>query len=149
MVNVTNYLKIDDQDVGSKLRALISELNDQYDIDLSVSATEDGMDIDISHEDEAGDAIAEVHQFILYMSEDEDGDGLTADDYSGDLTVTTGTLIGELTAKKAWLVATDAAGAFAATLVATTNPDDQYVVAVGHMGKVTVSAVSDVNWEGV
>jgi len=120
-----------------------------FTIGLAASATTDGMDITITAKDRAGATLARPLSFVFYMSESSAGAGLTADTYSGDLTATTGFIVGALTAKKAWRVQTAATGIFAATLVASANPTDQYVV-VQHpvTGALTISAVSGGNWQG-
>lgn len=85
----------------------------------------------------------------LAKSTTTDGMDITADTYSGDLTATEGTILVALTAKKAWLVNTNAGAVFKATLVASANPADQYVVAIHPFnGKPIVSAASGTNWEG-
>lgn len=118
-------------------------------IGLAASATTDGMDITITVKDAAGQTVAAVHQLEIWMSENSGGAGLTGDAYSGDLTATTGAILSAHTAKKHWSVATAASGIFAATLVDSANPADQYVAAKEPRGaKVVVSAVSGTNWEG-
>lgn len=119
-------------------------------IALAASATTDGMDITITVRDGRGAAVAAVHVLDFYMSESSAGVGLTADTYSGDLTATTGAILTAWTAKKHWRVNTAATGIFAATLVDSANPADQYVVVKKPVSAgVTVSAVSGTNWQGV
>jgi hypothetical protein len=49
-----------------------------------------------------------------------------------------------------WRVSTSGGGEFAATLVASANPTDQYVTVIHPMnGKTVVSAASGTNWQGV
>lgn len=119
-------------------------------IALAASATTDGMDITVSVKDHRGLAVTERKLLHLFMSENATGGGLTADAYSGDLTATAGAILTALTAKKHWAVVTDATGVFAATLVDTANPADQYVVIGGpDISGVVLSPISGTNWEGV
>lgn len=118
-------------------------------IALAASATTDGMDITITVVNGDGDTVAAVHELEFWMSEAATGIGLTGDTYSGDLTATTGAILSALTAKKHWKVVTAATGIFAATLVASANPTDQYVAVKRPMsGTLVVSAASGTNWEG-
>lgn len=119
------------------------------DIALAASATTDGMDITITVQDNAGAAIAGVHLLELWISEAATGIGLTADTYSGDVTVATGTEWEEIVSKKHYRVLTDANGVAVLTAVDSANPVDQYI-AVAHplSGAVTVSEASGTNWEG-
>jgi hypothetical protein len=120
-----------------------------FDIALAASVTTDGMTITVTAKNDVGGAQAAVQTFVLYMSEATTGIGLTGDTYSGDLTASAGTILGALTAKKAWLVQTNASGVFTATLVASANPADQYVCVVHPLTtRPIVSAVSGTNWEG-
>jgi hypothetical protein len=121
-------------------------------IALAASATTDGMTITITVLDAAGVAVAAVHQLEFWMSEAATGIGLTADAYSGDLTIvaTFGAILSAHTAKKHWSVVTNADGIFKATLVDSANPADQYVAVKKPLGAgLIVSAASGVNWEGV
>lgn len=118
-------------------------------IGLAASATTDGMDITITVKDLSGATVAAAHQLEIWMSESAVGAGLTGDAYSGDLTATTGAILSAHTAKKHWSVATAATGIFAATLVASANPVDQYVACKAPLGAaIIVSVVSGTNWEG-
>lgn len=118
-------------------------------IAIAASATTDGMDITVTVVDGQGNTVTGVRELIMHMSEAATGAGLTGDTYSGDLTATTGAILGALTAKKAWVVQTAASGIFAATLVASANPADQYVAVKKPMSaELVVSAVSGTNWEG-
>lgn len=120
------------------------------DIALAASATTDGMDITITVLDGAGTAIDVVHELEVWVSEDAQGEGLTADSASGDLTWGTGTELQEIVSKKHYKVLTTVAGVAVATLVDSANPTDQYI-AVRHpvSSKVIVSAASGTSWEGV
>jgi hypothetical protein len=118
-------------------------------IALAASTTTDGMNITVTMKDAGGTTVAGVYIFDLWMSEAATGIGLTGDTYSGDLTASTGTILGALTAKKAWRVQTAASGIFVATLVASANPTDQYAaVSLPLTGNVIVSSASGTNWEG-
>jgi hypothetical protein len=120
-----------------------------YNIALAASSTTDGMDITVTVKNDVGDTQVAVQTFVMYMSEAATGIGLTGDTYSGDLTASAGTLIGALTAKKAWVCQTNASGVFTATLVASANPADQYVCVVHPLTtRPIVSVVSGTNWEG-
>lgn len=141
--------------LAAALTASAAELNllddaaGSIDIALAASATPDGMDITITVLDAAGVAIDAVHSLEVWVSEDAQGEGLTADTASGDLTWSTGTELQEIVSKKHYTVLTDANGVAVATLVDSANPTDQYI-AVRHplTGKVIVSAASGTNWEG-
>lgn len=119
------------------------------DIALAASSTTDGMDITVTMQDSDGDAIAAVHAVEWWISEDAEGEGLTADTYSGDVTIGTGTELAEDTSKKHFRALTDVNGVMVATAVDSNNPTDQYV-AVKHpvTGRVIVSSASGTNWEG-
>lgn len=118
-------------------------------IALAASTTTDGMTITITAKDGDGETLPQVVVFDLWMSEAATGVGLTGDTYSGDLTASVGTILGALTAKKAWRVQTAATGIFTATLVASANPADQYAAAsLPTTGAVVVSGASGTNWQG-
>jgi hypothetical protein len=118
-------------------------------ISLAASATTDGMDITIAIKDYDGNLIPTPTMFRWWISEDAQGEGLTADTYSGDVTTVTGTEFQEVVTKKHFLALTTVAGAYSALAVDSANPTDQYV-AVEHpvTKKVIVSAASGTNWEG-
>lgn len=128
---------------------ILDDIAATIDIALAASATTDGMDITITVQDAAGVAIDAVHELEVWVSEDAQGEGLTADSASGDLTWGTGTELQEIVSKKHYKVLTDVNGVAVATLVDSANPTDQYI-AVRHpvSGKVIVSAASGTNWEG-
>jgi len=128
---------------------ILDDICATVDIALAASVTTDGMDITITVKDAAGTAIDAVHELEVWISEDAQGEGLTADTYSGDVTWGTGTELQEIVSKKHYKVLTNVSGVAVATAVASTNPADQYV-AVKHpvTGKVIVSAASGTNWEG-
>jgi hypothetical protein len=116
--------------------------DDAFAITLAASATTDGCDITITGR-KAG-----VQNFEFWISEAATGAGLTADTYSGTVTVATGTQLAALTAKKHLLVQTDATGVAVITAVASANPTDQYFCVNAGNGTPIVSAVSGTNWEG-
>lgn len=121
-----------------------------YSITLAKSVTTDGMNITIKPVSAAGATLGGIYTFDFYMSETNSGAGITADTYSGDLTATAGAILVALVSKKMWRVSTDGSGTFAATLVASANPTDQYVTVIHPLnGKTVVSAASGTNWEGV
>jgi hypothetical protein len=135
--------------VNDKLAATeAAQLADQRSVAiiLTPSETENGMDILIQMVDGAGAPVEAVHAIEVWMSEDEDGIGLTNQAYSGDLTAEAGAILEEKVAKKHWTILTGADGAFLGTLVDTDNPDDQYVAALQPDGSVAVSAASGDNW---
>lgn len=117
-------------------------------IALAASATTDGMEATITVLDAAGVRIPRSFMLDVYISESEAGDGLTADDYSGDVTAVTGTILEATTAKKKFHVKTAASGIAVILAVDSANPADQYVAAALPNGRVFVSAVSGTNWEG-
>lgn len=119
------------------------------DIALAASATTDGMQITFTAKDRSGNTIPAVITFLWWISEDAQGEGLTADSYSGDVTTGTGTELAELTSKKLFIGQTTVNGVLVATAVASANPTDQYVCALNPVtGRVHVSAASGTNWEG-
>lgn len=120
-------------------------------IALAASATTDGMEFTITAKDAAGATVAGVHALEVWISEAATGIGLTADSYSGTVTAvsTFGSIHTALTAKKHFLVVTNAAGIFKGLAVDSANPTDQYVVAKNPLGAgVIVSAASGTSWEG-
>jgi hypothetical protein len=118
-------------------------------IALAASATTDGMDITITVKDGDGNAIAANHCLEVWISEDAGGAGLTADSYSGTVTVSTGAVLTAFTAKKHFSVVTAATGIAVMTAVASANPTDQYVCVKNPLsGRVIVSAASGTSWEG-
>lgn len=146
-----NYFQAGDQEfvIGGAMTVAGAEQGLTATVAIAASSTTDGMDITVTVKDAEGNTVAGVHNLEMYMSEAATGIGITADTYSGDLTATTGAIISALTAKKHWSVVTAATGIFAATLVASANPADQYVVVKKPLGSgVVVSAASGTNWEG-
>lgn len=153
---VTEYKSIHGQRLGlGATRQIVvdgQEIDtvDNVTIDIAASSTTDGMDITVTVVDAQGNTVTGVRMLDLYMSEAATGIGITGDTYSGDLTATTGAIISAVTAKKHWNVVTAATGIFEATLVASANPADQYVVCKRPLtGGLVVSAVSGTNWQGV
>lgn len=115
-------------------------------IALAAGAT-NVMQVTITAKDHAGAAIAEVQELEVWVSEAATGIGLTADSYSGDLVVGTGSELQEIVSKKHYKMLTDVNGVIVFTITATTEPADQYIV-VKHprTGKLIVSAASGTNW---
>ena len=149
----TSLLRVDSVSTSGTLIDELSAVEDvavTISIALAASATTDGMDITITVTDEDGVAIDAVHALEVWISESAIGAGLTADTYSGDVTVVTGTELQEVVSKKHFNVLTDANGVCGMLAVASANPTDQYI-AVKHpvSGKVIVSAASGTNWECV
>lgn len=139
------------QGITPLLGQAVAVANAAYDIDidLAASATTDGMDITFTMKDKDGNTLTGVTTFFWWISEDAQGEGLTADSYSGDVTTVTGTELAELTSKKLFIGQTTVAGVLTALAVASANPTDQYVCALNPVtGKVHVSAASGTNWEG-
>ena len=152
---VTEYKSIHGQRLGlGSTRQLVIdgqevEFVENVTIALAASSTTDGMDITVTVVDGYGNTVTGVRELEIYMSEAATGIGITGDTYSGDLTATTGAIISALTAKKHWKVVTAATGIFEATLVASANPADQYVVCKRPItSTLVVSAASGTNWEG-
>lgn len=118
-------------------------------IALARSLTTDGMQITVTFKDGLGATVADVIAFEMWMSEDANGIGLTADAYSGTLTAGTGAILTALTAKKHVSAVTAATGIAVFTLVDSANPVDQYVAVKNPLnGAVYMSAISANNWEG-
>lgn len=121
-----------------------------FTVALAASGTTDGMDITVTAVDAAGNTIAGVYLFEMWVSEAATGIGLTADTASGDLTWGTGTEWEEIVSKKHYRVLTATTGIAVATLVDSANPTDQYIAVANpfNAGKLIVSAASGTNWEG-
>lgn len=120
-----------------------------FTVDLAASSTTDGMDITITAVNGKGETVAAVTPVEVWISEDEDGIGLTADSYSGTVTAGTGSIHTALTAKKHFLGVTAATGIMVLTAVDSGNPTDQYVaVSKPDRRGVVVSGASGTNWEG-
>lgn len=130
-------LNIDDDGLGD------------IDIALAASTATDGMDITITVQDSEGNTRAGTYSFDVWISEDENGAGLTGDTYSGDVTVVTGAELVEHTSKKYFSIATATTGIAVMRAVASANPTDQYVcVRNPFNGQVAISAASGTNWQG-
>ena len=148
-VSLTELAILDGATVTTAELNILDDVCGSIDIALAASATTDGMDITVTVQDAAGTAIDAVHELEVWVSEDAQGEGLTGDTASGDLTWGTGTELQEIVSKKHYKVLTDVNGVAEATLVDSANPADQYI-AVRHpvSGKVIVSAASGTSWEG-
>lgn len=119
------------------------------DIALATSVTVDGIDITITVQDGEGNAIAGVFALDVWISEAATGIGITAESYSGDVTVVTGSELVEHVAKKVFLATTDANGVLGMLAVDSSNEVDQYIaVRNPATGRVVVSAASGTTWEG-
>lgn len=115
-------------------------------IALAAGAT-NVMQITITAKDAGGTTVTGVHAVHFWISEDAQGEGLTADSASGDLAVTTGTELQEIVSKKHYVGLTDVNGVLVATLEDSGTPADQYVVARQPQGgALVVSAASGTNW---
>lgn len=121
-----------------------------YLITLTASATSNAMNISIKPVAANGTTpLSGVYVLDLYMSEVNSGMVITADTYSGYLTLVTsgGAILGSLVAKKMWRVATNPGGEFVGILTDTAKPADQYVCVVHPLnGKPVVSVASGVLW---
>lgn len=118
-------------------------------ISLAASATTDGLEATIQVVNARGDALAGVRKLEVWISEDAEGEGLTADSYSGAVTATVGTILTALTAKKHFECLTSADGIVKLLAVASANPADQYICVNRPDGEgVIVSVASGTNWEG-
>lgn len=117
-------------------------------IALAASLTTDGMEATITCLNAAGGRIPRMHLLNVWISESATGAGLTADSYSGEVTAVTGTIKTALTAKKDLSVLTAASGIAVILAIDDANPADQYVAAAIPNGRVFVSAISGLNWEG-
>lgn len=116
-------------------------------VTLSTGVSFSSTRITVTAKDADGATVAGVHNFELHMSESSSGLGLTGDTYSGDLTASTGKIIGTLTSKKAWVIQTHTTGVFAGDLVDSAMPADQYAVVKKPIGVgVVVSNISGLNW---
>jgi len=119
-------------------------------IALAVSSTTDGMDFTVTVTDKDGGAVTVPVCLDLWFSDDAAGIGITADAFSGALTVGTGAIIAVVTAKKHLKVVTSAAGVLVGTIVDSANPTDVYVaVSSPNASGVAISVTSGTNWEGV
>ena len=108
----------------------------------------DEAEVTIQFYDKNSVAFSGAVVFDFWISEASTGLGLTADTYSGDVTVQTGTELAESVSKKSFRVLTNASGQAVMSLVDSGNPSDQYAVVSLPTGQITVSDVSGSNWEG-
>jgi hypothetical protein len=118
----------------------------------AASATTDGMESTFTVKNANGDTVEAVTCLEVWISEATTGIGLTADSYSGSSSAvsTYGAIHTALTAKKHFMVVTNASGVFRLLSIASANPTDQYVCCKNPLGGgVTVSAASGTSWEGV
>lgn len=116
-------------------------------ITLAANATNNVMNVTVTWKDGAGNTVAGIRSFRLYLSDASTGIGLTATTLSGTLASTTGAILSTLTTKKEFVVETAATGIFAGTLTDTAETATFYVVAVNPSdGRIRVSAISGTNW---
>jgi len=73
--------------------------------------------VTITVTDKNGTAVSAIHNLECWVSDDADGNGLTATSASGALTASTGTILTALTAKKHVIANTSAAGVLVLALV--------------------------------
>lgn len=131
--------------------SLLNKVNavDHFTVALAASATTDGLEATFTAKDRDGNTVKAVTHFTAYISEAATGIGITADTYSGDVTIpSVGTEIAEHVSKKVFQLATNASGVCTMLAVDSANPTDQYFVACNPDGSITVSAASGTNWEG-
>jgi len=82
-----------------------------------VAGTTNTTTCTISVKDEAGNAVTGIHTLNVWVSDDADGNGLTATAASGTLTATAGTILTAVTAKKHIIANTSATGVLTLALV--------------------------------
>lgn len=128
---------IDDQDLASE----VIKLQTANDVTVAVAAgAANGMLVTVQS------AKAEVQQLDLYFSDAATGIGLTAAAFSGSLVASTGAIKDTPTAKKSFVVTTDATGKFEGTLTDTAKTATAYTVVVTPDGSLVVSAISGTKW---
>lgn len=143
-------LQAADTALAARLTALEALVTAPATVTIGLSNSDvvaDTMRITVTAKDAAGATLAGVHEFVMHMSEATSGIGLTGDTYSGDLTASTGAILGALTAKKAWVIQTADTGIFLGKLVDSARPNDQYVVVKKPLSSgVVVSESSSGKW---
>ena len=85
------------------------------------ASTTDGLVATITLVDPDGNTVTGIHTLNVWISDDADGNGLTATSASGTLTATTGTILTALTAKKHIIANTAATGILVLLLVDSAN----------------------------
>lgn len=111
-------------------------------IAYAASATTDGIEATYTFKDAAGAAVSGIHTVQVYISDDADGNGLTATSASGALTAATGTILTALTAKKHVIANTSSAGVLKLLLVDAANTANERFCAVLPSGKIIVGAAT-------
>lgn len=97
----------------------------------------------ISVFDEARAAVTGIHTLNVWVSDDADGNGLTATAASGDLTATAGTILTAVTAKKHIIANTSATGVLTLSLVDTAKTQGERFCATDPTtGQIVVSAAT-------
>jgi len=102
----------------------------------------------VTLKDAAGVAMASRRAVLVYITEDANGDGVSADTYSTGAAVSDGVLIAALTANKVFLVLAGADGLAAISITDSAKPADQRLVVIDPVtGRVlAVSAASAALW---
>jgi hypothetical protein len=119
-------------------------------IAYAASATTDGIEATYTFKDASGTAVSGIHTVQVYISDDADGNGLTATAASGTLTAATGTILTALTAKKHIIANTSSAGVLKLLLVDSANTvGERFCAVLPASGKITVGeATVATNYEG-
>lgn len=144
-MTVNPKLRINDKDIEAAVRELQGANKGVATIGLAAGAS-NVMTATIQLTDAFGNNIAERRRVEFYMTTDAEGDNVTASAYSGSLTVTTGTQLVALTAKKHVVALSDANGAVVFTITDTAKPATERVAVVNPDGSLSISAVSGANW---
>lgn len=93
--------------------------------------------------DAAGAAVAAIHTLDVWVSDDADGNGLTATAASGTLTATAGTILTALTAKKHIRANTSATGVLTLALVDSAKTQgERFCCANPTTGQIVVGAAT-------
>ncbi len=114
-------INVQDVNVSDKLMIDQAVVPASVTIALAASVTTDGIEATLTVVDGTGTAIAAMHTLEVHISDDTDGNGLTATAASGALTAATGTILTVLTAKKHVIMTTAATGIGKLLLVDSAN----------------------------
>lgn len=119
-------------------------------IAYAASATTDGIEATYTVKDAAGATLAAMHVLHCHISDDSDGNGLTATAASGALTADTGTILTVLTAKKHVIATTASSGILKLLLVDSANTTgERFCVMNPATNKLIVGAATvGTNYEG-
>lgn len=118
---------------------IVSDINIAY----AASVTTDGIEATFTVNDAAGSAIDAIHNLEVWISDDADGSGLTANSASGALTASAGTILTAYTAKKHISANTNASGVLTLLLVDSANTaGERFCVRNPHNGKIIVGAAT-------